>query len=186
MQSVKNKLNELLKKYYNYDELKEEQFDIILFGYHRTGYKILQTLKKIKANFVVVDFNPKVILALEKEGIKGIYGDAGDKDFLNEIPIEKSKIVISTIAEEEANLTIREKLKKTNSKAVFLATADQPRSAIDLYEEGVDYVIIPHHLGGSFVSTIIQAFGTSREKYKEAGKDHYRELKKARKNSTFS
>ena len=57
---------------------------------------------------------------------------------------------------------------------------------MDLYDAGVDYVIIPHHLGGSFVSTIIQAFGTNKGKYKQAGRDHYKELKKAKEDSNFA
>jgi len=67
----------------------------------------------------------------------------------------------------------------------FIATAEQPRHALDLYNAGADYVIIPHHLGGKFISTVIEAFGTQREKYKQAGKDHYKELKRARTNSNF-
>jgi len=165
---------------------KDDPYDIVLFGYHRIGYKILETLKKSKANFVVIDYNPKVILSLAKEGINCIYGDATNKDFLREIPLDKVKMIISTIPDEGSNLTIRERLKETNSRAVFLASAEQPRVALDLYESGVDYVIIPHHLGGSFVSTIIRAFGTSKEKYRRAGKDHYKELKKAKGNSNFA
>jgi len=166
--------------------IKEKEFDIIVFGYHRIGYKLLQTLQKQKANFAVVDYNPKVILALEKEKVDYIFGDAADPDFLSEIPLDKAKLIISTIPEEEANLSIREKLKDSNSKAAFIATAEQPRQALDLYSSGIDYVIIPHHLGGSLVSTMVQAFSTDKNKYKQAGKDHYKELKDAKNSSTFN
>ena len=186
-----NKFSNFLDILENGNVMKEKKreekiFDIVLFGYHRIGYKILQTLKKQNANFVVVDYNPKVILSLEKIGVNCMYGDAADSDFLSEMHLNKSKIIISTIPQEEANSTIREHLKKVNSKATFIATAEQPRAALDLYEQGVDYVIVPHHLGGSFVSTIVQAFGTDKEKYKKAGKDHYKELKSAKDSSTFN
>lgn len=173
------------KKHKLPESKKNDSYDIILFGYHRIGYKILETLKKSKANFVVIDYNPKVILSLSKEGINCIYGDAANRDFLREIPLNKVKMIISTIPDEGSNLTIKERLKETNSKAVFLASAEQPRVALDLYESGVDYVIIPQHLGGSFISTIINAFGTSREKYKKAGREHYKELKGGKENSNF-
>ena len=77
-------------------------------------------------------------------------------------------------------------LKESNSKAAFIATAEQPRQALDLYSSGIDYVIIPHHLGGSLVSTMVQAFSTDKNKYKQAGKDHYKELKDAKNSSTFN
>src|SRR3989338_4024329 len=101
----KNKTRKIEKK-------KDKSYDIILFGYHRIGYKILQTLRKQNANFLVVDYNPRVILSLEKVGVNCIYGDAADSDFLSELPLNKAKIIISTIPQEEANITLRDKLKE--------------------------------------------------------------------------
>ena len=186
--SLFNKLSKLLNIFEGKrkDSLEsKEQYDIFLIGYHRLGYKLLEALKKMHASVVVIDYNPKVILDLGKQGINCIYGDAGDKDFLSQIPLEKAKLIISTIPDESSNLNIHEKLKEMNSKAIFIATAEQPRIAIDLYKQGVDYVIIPHHLGGDLMSTIIKAFGTDKEKYKKLGKEHKEQLKKAKNNSTF-
>ncbi|MBI3334542.1 cation:proton antiporter [Candidatus Pacearchaeota archaeon] len=163
----------------------EEHYDIILFGYHRIGFKVLQTLKKMNKTFVVVDYNPKVVLSLSKEGLNTIYGDAGDKDLLTELPLHKAKLIISTIPEESANLILRERLKEIGAKATFIATAEQPRGALDLYKEGIDYVLIPHHLGGDYASHMIEEFGTDRTKYKEKGKIHKHDLLKAKNNSNF-
>ncbi len=164
---------------------KSEKYDVFLFGYHRLGYKILQTLKAMKASVVVVDYNPQVVLSLGKQGINCIYGDASDADFLSQIGLENAKLVISTIPEEAANLAIQERLDKMESAAAFVATAEQPRQALDLYSKGVDYVIIPHHLGGDLMSTIISAFKTTKDKYTTLGKNHIKELKKAKNSSTF-
>lgn len=166
-------------------EKENKPYEIILFGYHRIGYKLLSSLKQIKAPLLVVDYNPKVILSLEKEKINCIYGDACDKESLNEIGIENAKLIVSTIPDEESNLTIRGFLRQKNSKAIFIATAEQPRQAIELYEKGIDYVIVPHHLGGDLFSTIIKAFKTEKSKYHELGKQHYSELKKAKNDSSF-
>jgi len=164
---------------------KKKSYRIILFGYHRLGYKILQTIKKMKVPFLVVDHNPKVILALGKEGIDCVYGDAGDKDFLEEIDLDKAELIISTIPEEQINLTILEKLKEIESKSSFIGTADQPRSALDLYNEGADYVILPHHLGGQYVSEMMEKIKINKGKYRSTGKQHQKELKKAKDSSTF-
>ena len=92
---------------------------------------------------------------------------------------------MSTIPDEESNLTILEVLKEKKSKAAFIATAEQPRIALDLYKAGADYVIIPHHLGGEYSSRLIEDFGVNKEKYKKIGKEHFKELNKARDNSSF-
>ena len=188
--SIFNKISHLLhifegKKQRLESAKKEESYEILLIGHHRLGYQILKSIKKLNKPFAVIDYNPKVVLSLGEERINCIYGDAGDRDFLSQIDLSKTKLIISTIPDEETNLNIRDRLKGTNGRITFIATAEQPRYALDLYESGVDYVIIPHHLGGKFVSTILHAFGTSKDKYKEAGKDHYKELKSAKKSSGF-
>lgn len=167
-------------------EREYKKYDIILIGYHRIGSKILQSLKKMKTNFVVIDYNPKTILSLRKEGIDCIYGDAADSYFLNEVPFFNAKLVISTIPDEYSNIKIKEAIKETNSKATFIATAEQPRQAIDLYEQGVDYVIIPQYLGGSLIATMVEAFKSNDQKFKEAGTAHYKELKNDKDNSALS
>src|SRR3989339_37335 len=160
-------------------------YDVVLFGHHRMGYKLLQKLKQMKAKVLVVDYNPKVILSLEKQGVDYIYGDAADKNFLAELRLGKAKLIISTVNDEAANISIKEILKEVESKATFIATAEQPRAAMDLYGLGADYVIIPHHLGGDYVSYLIDKFGNNYSKFKDLGKAHMKELIKAREESSF-
>jgi Kef-type K+ transport system membrane component KefB/Trk K+ transport system NAD-binding subunit len=164
---------------------KKESYDIVLFGYHRIGYKILETLKEMKASFVIVDYNPKVVLSLGKKGINCVYGDASDKEFLEELRLDKAKVVISTIPDEYSSLVIKERLKALHSNAVFIGTSEQPRSAMDLYNQGVDYVLVPHHLGGDYAAHMIRQFHTDKKKYREAGKRHMNELRRAKNNSLF-
>jgi Kef-type K+ transport system membrane component KefB len=160
-------------------------YDIVLFGYHRIGFKLLSTLKKLNLRLLVVDYNPKVILALAEQGIDCIYGDAADTEFLSELKLGRAKLVISTIPDEESNIIIRKALDESGSKAAFIATAEQPPMAIDLYNQGADYVIIPHHIGGEFIANTIKEFGTNQDKYKDMGKAHRKALFKAKNSSTF-
>mgnify|MGYP001575845288 CR=1 FL=1 len=165
--------------------LKKEHYEIILFGYHRIGYKILQTLRELKIPFLIVDYNPQVVLSLGDKGINCVYGDASDKEFLNEVDIGKAKIVISTIPDEYSNLVIKERLREIKSSAVFIATSEQPRVALDLYKNGADYVIIPQHLGGDYAANMIKQFHTDKSKYILEGKKHQKELKSSKNSSNF-
>ena len=163
----------------------KKTFEVFLFGYHRIGYKIFKELQKMKNSCVIIDYNPKVIFALSKHKINCIYGDIGDKGFIDDLDFSKAKLIISTIPDEDSNLVVKDKLKEINSNAIFIATAENPRSAVDLYEKGIDYVIVPHHLGGDYAANMINKFHTEKEKYKGAGKKHLKELNKAKKNSNF-
>lgn len=188
-QNIFNRLSSLLNIFEGKKEpdnkKKEESYEIILFGYHRIGYKVLRAIRKLNKPFVVIDYNPKVVLALGKEGINTIYGDASDKYFLSEVPLEKAKLIISTIPEEASNLAIQERLSEIGSKAPFIATAEQPRAALDLYNQGIDYVIIPHHLGGDYLAHLIEKFHSSPSNYKSLGKSHQKDLKNGKSGSNF-
>lgn len=182
------KISKILRVFENESYLKEDRgksFDVLLLGYHRIGYKVLQELKEMKISFAVVDYNPQVVLSLGKQGINAIYGDAGDREFLNEVGVDRAKLIISTIPDDNANISIKEKLKDMGSEATFIATTEQPRNALDLYNEGIDYVLIPHHLGGAFIADMIKKFNLKKEKYREEGKRHIKELKLAKGKSGF-
>jgi hypothetical protein len=187
--SIFNKISRFLnifegKKLKELNE-KEKHYDVILFGYHRIGYKLLCALKKMKLKFAVVDYNPKVIISLSKQKIDCFFGDASDKNFLDEIGLDKTDVIISTIPEENANITILEMLKEKKIDPVFIGTSEQPRCALNLYNAGADYVIIPQHLGGWYASGIIEKYKKDKKKYKEMGHAHFKELNNAKNISNF-
>ena len=150
----------------------------MLFGYNRAGFHILNSFKKLKKKFLVVDYNPDTITKLTRQRINNIYGDSADKEFIDSIDLSKVKLVISTIPDVESNVIIRDRLKEIGSKAVFVATAEQVEDANFLYKSGADYVMIPHLLGGEYVSHLIENNKTDAKKYKAKARDHMRKLRK--------
>ncbi|MAG24612.1 sodium:proton exchanger [Candidatus Pacearchaeota archaeon] len=159
-------------------EQKVEPYEAILFGYNRAGFHILNSFKKLKKKFLVVDYNPDTIAKLTKQKINNLYGDSADKEFIDSVDLSKVKLVISTIPDIESNVIIRDRLKELGSKAVFVATAEQVEDANFLYKTGADYVMIPHLLGGEYVSHLIEHNKTDSKKYKAKARDHMRKLRK--------
>ena len=153
-------------------------YEVVLFGYNRTGYSLLKTLKDMDIEFIVVDYNPRVIMNLSKKKINCVYGDASDKEFIDDLGLDKAKLVISTIPELDSNLIIKKRLNNVKSKAIFIATSDQIDDSLRLYKEGVDFVITPHILGGEFASALIKKNKINRWRYKKISKKHIKELKK--------
>ncbi len=144
----------------------KRKYDVILFGYNRTGFSILRTLKNMGKSYLVVDFDPDTIRALSKAKIPCVYGDAGDSDFLEDLPIKDAKIIISTIPDTEANELIFMVSKLYNPKAIIILRASSVNDAISLYKKGANYVMIPQILGGEYISTMIKKNKTNPEKYK--------------------
>ncbi|MFO7710897.1 MAG: cation:proton antiporter [Candidatus Woesearchaeota archaeon] len=135
---------------------KEDSHDIILFGYNRIGFDILESLKKIKKKFLIIDYDPEIITKLSREGYDCRYGDANDSELLDELNLSKAKMIISTIPIIDTNLLIIKKVKEINKKAIISVVSHQIDEAVRLYDEGATYVIMPHFLGGKHFSTMIE------------------------------
>ncbi|MFP4523452.1 MAG: cation:proton antiporter [Candidatus Nanoarchaeia archaeon] len=135
---------------------KDVNHEIILFGYNRIGYDILHSLKKLKKNFLIIDYNPEVIADLSKQGYDCRYGDAQDFELLNEINFKKAKMVISTVPSVDSNLLILSKARQENKNSIIAVVSHQIDEAQRLYEAGATYVIMPHFLGGKHFSTMLE------------------------------
>jgi len=157
--------------------LKSKNYDAILFGQNRIGFGILNSLRRIKKNYLVVDFNPETISNLKKLGIPCMYGDADDVELLDELPLEKAKIIVSTIPDFETNLVLIENIRRRNKEVIIIVRAHQIKDAFVLYEKGADYVLTPHFLGGEYVSRMIFEEKTDKQAYKLEKEKHIKMLK---------
>ncbi len=151
--------------------------DAVLFGYNRIGFGILTSLKKIKKNYLVVDFNPNVISDLQKLGIPSVYGDVDDDSLLRELPLKNLKLAISTIPDFETNELLIKTIKTENPKTIIIVRAHTIEDAMGLYKEGADYVLTPHFLGGEYLAKMLKEIKTDEEGYKKEREKHIKMLK---------
>ncbi len=142
-----------------------QRFPIILFGCNRIGYDFVETFSNEGKKFLVVDFNPDTINELETTGIPAEYGDAGDIGFLETLDGSKLELLISTIPNLAINTLIVETIRKQNNKAIMMMVAHTINDALLLYDIGVDYVILPHFLGGQYAADIIVKMGVDRRRF---------------------
>ncbi len=153
------------KKHPTEQALKNKQFPIILFGCNRIGYDFVETFSREKKKFLVIDYNPETVAELEVAGISAEYGDASDIAFLDDIETNKLELLISTIPVFVSNKLIAETIRKKNKKAIIMMIAHTINDALALYDAGVDYVILPHFLGGQYAADIILKIGTNRRRF---------------------
>jgi Trk K+ transport system NAD-binding subunit len=157
---------------------EENHFDAILIGYDRIGYSIRNSIDKINKKMIIIDFNPDIIRKLIKEKIPCIYGDIADPEILDRINLKDVEIVISTAVEKQDNLMLLERIKKVNRRASVFVTANRIEEALDLYDAGADYVILPHFLGGDHVSVLLEDVTSDITKLIKTKIDHIEELKR--------
>ncbi len=148
----------------------------ILIGYNRMGYSILKSLDKLKKDFVIIDYNPNIIKKLIEQKIPCIYGDIGDLELLDHLKLKEAKAIISTTPEVQSNKLLIKKIKEKHGHAVIIVTAMQVEEALELYDEGADYVIVPHLLGGQHASIILEDVAEDFGKLLKHKETHIKEL----------
>jgi Kef-type K+ transport system membrane component KefB/voltage-gated potassium channel Kch len=163
------------------DMPKKAREHVILCGCHRMGSRIIDTLKMIHEDFIVVDYNPSTIRRLMQQKVKCIYGDIGDPEILDRVSLKEARIVISTIPEQESNLMLIYETKKRNPRTLVFIVGDDMDQALELYDAGADYVIIPKMVSGDRASDLIRTFIKEPLKMKKMKEEHIFKLEDEKK-----
>jgi Trk K+ transport system NAD-binding subunit len=143
-----------------------------LFGYKKGGAGFLKTFKALGKPYIVVDYDPEVIDILEHHDHNYLYGDATDPEFLEELGVEHAKLVVSTMSDYQSNLVLVRYLEKTNPKVLFICNADNAHRASELYNEGADYVMLPHFIGSERIGAFIKKSGLKKAEFKKYRAKH--------------
>ena len=156
---------------------KKVDYEYILFGENRIGFSIMKSFTHLKKKYLVVDFNPERVKRLNYTGIKCIYGDVSDSDFIDNLRIEKAKIIVSTIPETDNNLMLLNKIRNKNKEVIIIVTAKQISDTYKLYKAGANYVILPHFLGGEYTARLIEKAKENKKEYEIEKNKQLSELK---------
>jgi len=154
-----------------------KKYNAILFGYNRIGFNMLRSFRKIHKKYLVVDFNPDTIANLNKMRIPCLYGDVYDPELLEELPLEKADLIVSTVPDFETNELLVETVRAVNPKAIIISRAHLIQDALELYKKGSTYVLTPHFLGGEYLAKMVKQFKTKEEEYEKEKEKHIKMLK---------
>lgn len=160
----------------NFEQRQVNHYDIVLFGYHKGGNEFLKVFKTISKRFVVVDYDPDVIDLLEEQKIHYLYGDATDIEFLEEVCLDKAKLVVSTVTDHATNKFLVQYIESINPKAVIICHSDTPSEAAELYELGASYVMMPHYIGSEKIGAFIKRNGYNKTEFKKFREKHLAHL----------
>ncbi len=155
----------------------KKEYEIILFGYGRFGSNIYTTIHKNHKNILVIDEHPGIITHLQNKKIPCMYGDVSDADFLQELNFKNTKMIISTIKNFDENMIVLKTIKQQNSKIIIVLVSNHIQEAIKLYEQGADYVILPHYIGVDHTSLMLEEYGFDIQKFMENKKTLVHNLK---------
>lgn len=151
---------------------KRSGYQLVLFGYHKGGHEFIHTFTQIGKPYVVVDYDPGVVDSLENRNIPCLYGDATDPELLEEVAIGNAKLVVSTFTEYRVTEQLVRSVRRVNPDAVIVCHAENQHEAINLYEQGATYVMIPHYIGSEKVSSFIKKNGLDKSQFDQFREKH--------------
>ena len=159
--------------------------DIIMFWYWRLGSELYKHFQTKKYKILIVDEHPNIINQLNTKWIDCLYWDALDLEFLQDINLTWTKMIISTITNSDVNLALIWVLKEKNPNLIIICVATHLEEAIMLYEKGMDYVIMPHYIWATYTKNMLEEFGLDVEKFMKKKTEQVEELKQKYRDSLF-
>lgn len=160
--------------------LRTHTHEAILIGGGRIGSDFIRLFKEDGTDFLVVEHDPEVTGKLAFEKVPHEFGDASDPDFLEELNMGQARLIVSTIPEFETNRLILQIAKRHRTDIVVMLVAHRVDEALELYEEGADYVVLPHFLGGSYAASLVRTFTEHATKLQKIRHEHITHLQKRR------
>ena len=158
-------------------KINNKDYEIVICGYGRFWSNIYSMLHKTHKNILVIDEHPGIINHLQTKKIPCVYGDIGDIDFLEELNLKKNKMIISTVKKFDENMVLLKTLKKQNPNLIIILVSNHIHEALKLYEQGADYVILPHYIGVDHTSLMLEEYGFDIQKFMENKKTLVHDLK---------
>lgn len=153
------------KDKYQQREKVTENFDVWVVGFHRIGEYVAKSLHKTGFKIAVIDFDPAISKRGDHKNLSLFFGDASDIEFIENLPIANSKLVVLTIPALDDQMVVISHIKQSRSNAFIIANAYQYEEIKELYEAGADYVMMPHLVGGNWISDILVKDKWSKESF---------------------
>jgi Trk K+ transport system NAD-binding subunit len=119
------------------------EVDVMVIGLGNYGGSIAQHLIERQKRILGVDFDPQVLEAWRSHGIPVVFGDIGDPEFLDNLPLRHLSWVVSTVRDKALNLTLVDLLKEHQYEGKIALAAMNEDEAKVYVSKGAHVVLRP-------------------------------------------
>ena len=169
---------------------QDEENAIVFLGCFREASSILHEMEPqfeeasdscVLGQVLVIDFNPHVLQGLKRRGVKSLYGDVAHMDTLHHAHIHSAKLVACTISDAilrgTTNLRLLRQARRLCPNAQVIVAADTISSAVELYEEGADFVYIARLHSARYMAELVGRAVQDEDVLKQAREEAHQLLK---------
>ena len=121
---------------------------VIICGYGRVGGTIARILSQLAIPYVVTDLDPKTISELQAEGVRCVYGDAGNPNVLHQAGIKEAIILVLAVADPVAVRLALDYARQVNPSLEVIARAHNESEFKFLQARDVSGVVRPETEAG--------------------------------------
>ncbi len=119
------------------------EVDVLLIGLGNYGSGVAEHLLERKKRVAGVDFDPQALDAWRHRGLPVVFGDVGDPEFLDNLPLHCSSWVASTVRDRDVNLTLLHLLKEKGYDGKIALAAKDEEEARAYTAAGAHIVLRP-------------------------------------------
>lgn len=117
--------------------------DVILIGLGNFGGGIACHLWDRRRKIVGVDFDPEVLEQWRRQGLPVFYGDMGDPELLQHLPLAAARLVVVTVRDPALNFTLLQRLREYQFPGKIALTARSEEESHLLQQAGADIILRP-------------------------------------------
>lgn len=119
------------------------EVDVILVGLGNYGGGVAEHLMERGRRVVAVDFDPQALRLWQSRGLPGVYGDVGDPEFLEQLPIHCARWVVSTVRDPVLNIALCGLLRERHYEGKVALAARDENDAEAYLRAGAHVVLRP-------------------------------------------
>jgi Kef-type K+ transport system membrane component KefB/voltage-gated potassium channel Kch len=125
-------------------------FAVVVFGLGRFGTAIGNRLRQRGIRVLGIDFNPQAVKRWRELGLDAEFGDASDPEFVSELPLRRTRWILSTVpihpaglSHEDARRTMIQLTRSAGFRGRIAAASHGEGDRRLLLQAGVDLVLEP-------------------------------------------
>jgi Kef-type K+ transport system membrane component KefB len=125
-------------------------YRVIIFGLGRFGTAIGLRLQRQGVRVLGVDFNPLAVRRWKDLGLPTEYGDATDPEFLAELPLARTEVIVATVpihrtglSHEDARRTLIQLARQAGFRGRLAVTSHHDNDTAEMLAAGADIVLEP-------------------------------------------
>ena len=117
--------------------------EIIILGLGRFGSRLAEHLRLRGRRVLAVDDDPQVVRLAKEAGHLALYGDAGDPELLEHLPVDHARWIVVTVPELDATLTTLQAIHEAGYRCGVMVTARTEEDLEVLEQTDAHFVAFP-------------------------------------------